>query len=590
MTAPEEVKPIREYRAWVPVDKLTIPPRRYYSPYDEEAREMLKKKILEMGEKFSEMYPIIVNYALDSKSYIVRDGSTRANIFMEVRYKRIHAYVREFERDVDAFEDAKWGSIEDNWHRGPRDPRQLIEFIRSETRGMPLRDVVKILVRRGFNRRYAYKLAHVARDDELSWKVIEGRLSLNRAIEIIEERSRAMCHMAHEKPGEGVVSKKEAPSKPLEAPEVPRKEISPKEPRKREISKKPKRGRPRKEVIPGLTASLRDELKRAFKALGIEDESERRLLTSQAAEILGDQPTEIQREAVKTWREFGGSITFREALERVKREMEEEKAEEGVEEVSEVIKPEEVEKEDRRAIEELRKEAYYRFRVVGFKSSEAKALAGTHIIERAYDELGGHAGVMLYKLATEAWARYHELMILEKKRADDAFREVLERIDQVYEDAKRFVSLHLKTPSVEAGEILADFLRLIGYVANVWMLEDGSYIILSRNPRVIVAQRKPFYQIGSSLETQLALANLGRSKAVQKVDWIRDEVEIAKLEGFAPAVGRMGANVIICPKCGEPLRCMVCGSLVACGECGWPTTTKHKVDGKSLKEEAVKGR
>ena len=592
----EEVKPVREYHDWVPVDRLTIPPSRYYSPYDEEAREMLKKRILEMGEKFSEMYPIIVNYALDSKSYIVRDGSTRANIFVEARYKRIYAYIREFERDVDAFEDAKWGSLEDNWHRGPRDPRQLIGFIRSETRGMPLRDVVKILVRRGFSRRYAYKLAHVARDDELSWKVIEGRLSLNRAIEIIEERSGAMCHMAHEKPGEGVVSKKEAPSRSLETTKISKKEISAKEPRKREISEKPKRGRPRKEPIPGLTAGLRDELKRAFKALGIEDESERTLLMSQAAEILGDYPVKTQMEAVKRWRESGGSISFQEALERVKKEEkaeEREEAEERVEEVSEVIKAEEVEREERKAVEELRKEAYSRFRAVGFKAKEAKALAETNVVEKAYEELGEHAGALLSKVASRAWARRRLSMLLDGKGAEESFKEVLEHMDEVYDEARNYFNRHLKTPSAEAGDVLLDLQGLVGGVTNVWMLEDGSYLILSKNPRVIVGQRRPFYQLGSSLETQVALANLGKSRIARKVDWIRAEVEIAKLEGEAPInlkIGRLGANAIICPNCGEPLRCMVCGSLVACSECGWPTTTRHKMDGKRLKEEALKGK
>jgi len=93
-----------------------------------------------------------------------------------------------------------------------------------------------------------------------------------------------------------------------------------KKPRKTEISEKGgNRSRPRKEKIPRLTARLRDELEKALKALGIEDESEKELLMSKAAEVLGPYPVEVQSRAVKRWRESSGLISFQQALQEVVR-------------------------------------------------------------------------------------------------------------------------------------------------------------------------------------------------------------------------------------------------------------------------------
>ena len=573
-------KPVKITRGWVDVDKIIVPPGRLFSRPSKEILEALEKALLEEGEYFSQTSPIIVNYAKDTGDYTLVDGFDRLELHRKHGFKKIYCIIRVFENCIDARNDAEWGSARLNLQRGTVDGADFLDFVIRHTAGLPLRDAVRALVENlSMSRSYAYRVIRVARDKELSRKVLDGRLKLWTAIEIIEGRKELWPQQIEEKSGKGVISGKEAVSEVEKLGKTRRGRI---------LAKKPRGGRPRKEQIPGLTAGLRAKLERAFKALGIEDESERTLLMSQAAEVLGDYPVKIQMEAVKRWRESSGSISFQEALERVKKEIEEEKAEEA----SEAVKAEEVEREEREAIEKLRKEAYSRFRAAGFKAKEAKTLAETNVVERAYEELGEHAGALLSKVASRAWARRRLSMLLDGKGAEESFKEVLEHMDEVYDEARNYFNRHLKTPSAEAGDVLLDLQGLVGGVTNVWMLEDGSYLILSKNPRVIVGQRRPFYQLGSSLETQVALANLGKSRIARKVDWIRAEVEIAKLEGEAPInlkIGRLGANAIICPNCGEPLRCMVCGSLVACSECGWPTTSKHKGDHKALKEEARKG-
>jgi len=578
-------KPVEITHDWVDIDKIVVPPGRIFSQLSEEKLEELEKALLEEGVEFSKNCPLLVSRAKGKEIYNLGDGFHRLRLHRKHRdrFKRVWCTIRVFNDPVEAREDAEWWSFNLNSRRGDVDGADILRFIIMHTAGLPLREAVREVMERGRkSRSYAYALVKVSRDEELREKVLSGRLSLRRAVEIVEGRRAAASDVGQieEKPGEGVVSEKEATSEVEKLGKTRRKCI---------LAKKPRGGRPRKEQIPGLTAGLRAKLERAFKALGIEDESERTLLMSQAAEVLGDYPVKTQMEAVKRWRESGGSISFQEALERVKKEIEEEKAEEA----SEAVKTEEVEREEREAIEKLRKEAYSRFRATGFKAKEAKTLAETNVVERAYEELGEHAGALLSKVASRAWARRRLSMLLDRKGAEESFKEVLERVDEIYDEARNYFNKHLKTPSTEAGDVLLDLQGLVGGVTNVWMLEDGSYLILSKNPRVIVGQRRPFYQLGSSLETQVALANLGKSKIARKVDWIRAEVEIAKLEGEAPInlkIGRLGANAIICPNCGEPLRCMVCGSLVACSECGWPTTTRHKMDGKRLKEEALKGK
>jgi len=110
------------------------------------------------------------------------------------------------------------------------------------------------------------RLLEVVKDEGLSKKVVEGSISLRRAIEEIQERkAKIVCNVAQteEKPGKGVISAEEAVSELQKIAKIQRMEISAKKPRRGEVSER--RGRPRKEEIPGLTAGLKKELEYAFR-------------------------------------------------------------------------------------------------------------------------------------------------------------------------------------------------------------------------------------------------------------------------------------------------------------------------------------
>jgi len=307
---------------WVRVAEITVHYDRYFSRLPDEEFEALKEAIRGRGPDFSLEHPITVNAARGH--HILRDGYNRLAIFRELGYEKIYSIIRVFDDDKEALEDAKWGSIEDNWHRGQRDPKQLIALVKEWTAGMEENQAVKLLIQRGFSKAHAYRLILVARDEELSKKVASGAISLRAALEIAQERkSKIVSHVrqTEEKPEEEVISAGEAVSELQKIAKIQRMEISAKKPRKGEVSER--RGRPRKEEIPGLTAGLKKELEYAFRALGIEDESERAMLMCEAAEILGPHPVEVQVEAVKRWRESGGSIGFQQALQEAKKPEEE---------------------------------------------------------------------------------------------------------------------------------------------------------------------------------------------------------------------------------------------------------------------------
>ena len=173
---------------WVDVDKISVLDERYYSPLSDVELEALRRVIRERGEEFSLENPVKVNAANGGGPLILRDGFNRLKIFRELGYKRIYAIIRVFEKEEEAVEDAKWGSIEDNWHRGQRDPKQLIELVKKWTADMDEGEVAKLLIGRGFSRSYAYDLVGIVRDEELSEKVVDGEISLRRAIELIRER------------------------------------------------------------------------------------------------------------------------------------------------------------------------------------------------------------------------------------------------------------------------------------------------------------------------------------------------------------------------------------------------------------------
>ena len=565
----------------------------------------MRRVIRERGEEFSLENPVKVNAANGGGLLILRDGFNRLKIFRELGYKHIYAIIRVFEKEEEAVEDAKWGSIEDNWHRGQRDPRQLIELVKKWTADMDEGEVAKLLIGRGFSRSYAYDLVGIVRDEELSEKVIDGEISLRRAIELIRERkSKIVSDVGQigEKPGEGVIFEKEAPSELHKLPQTRRKEISPKKPRRKKISRKG--GRPRKEKIPGLTARLRDELERAFKALGIEDESTRTMLMSEAAEVLGSYPVEIQSKAVRKWREGGGSMSFQQALQEVKKaEKEEEPEKEHIE--SRPQKPEEVEGEEVgvekptevspqqallkvevKSSEERVKECaeYFEKYLVacGVPKDIAAIIADHEQVKQIYKEVGATPLNFESLLYAAGWKKI-VLDILNLKEGKKSLTKQLisKRLPKLVEELRKNLDLvrkRLSRSELQKSEILEDFRKLLD--AESKALPNGSLLVYSDVPIKVVKPLNVFLtdDFAKHLRLQEALVNLTDNiSGYQKIRGAEEKIEVAEV---SPDVVGFGYHayvaVPLCPACRKPLTCSVCGAPVNC-KCGWPSIKYGKV-------------
>ena len=584
---------------WVDVDEISVLDERYYSALSEDEFEALKQVIRERGKEFSLENPIKVNVA-DGGPPILRDGLNRLKIFRELGYGRIYAIIRVFEKREEAVEDAKWGSIEDNWHRGQRDPRQLVELIRKWTAGMDEGEAAKLLIERGFSRSYAYDLMGVVRDEELSRMVAEGEISLRRAIELARERkSKIVSDVGQigEKPGKGVISEKEALSELHKPPQTRREEISAKKPRRREISRKG--GRPRKERIPGLTARLRDELERAFKALGIEDESTRTMLMCEAAEVLGSYPVEIQSKAVKKWRESGGSMSFQQALEEIRREKEkgrvkekrEERPESCAEELEEVV--EEARAEELleatsqqillKVVEKPREERirecaeYFKkyLRSLKIPEEEAAKIAEHEEVKKLYEEVGASPLDFETLLYLTGWKKImFDVFKLKDKapsKAGDLSKHVPKLVDALRKNLDT-VKRKMEQSELQKIEILGRFGKLLDEEAKV--LPNGTLLLYSDLPIRLTKPSNIFLteDFAKHLRLQEALANLiDNISGYQRITGAEEKLQVAEV---TPDVVGMGyhANIVVplCPSCKRPLTCAVCGAPVNC-KCGWPS-------------------
>ena len=586
---------------WVEVERVSVLDERYYSVLSDVELEALRQVIRERGEEFSLENPIKVNSANGGELLILRDGLNRLRIFKELGYKRIYAIIRVFEEEEEAVEDAKWGSIEDNWHRGQRDPKQLIELVKKWTKGLDEGEAAKLLVRRGFSRSYAYDLIRVVRDEELSEMVVDSEISLRRAIELIRERkSKIVSDVGQigEKPGEGVISEKEALSELHKLPQTRRRKISPKKARKKEISKKKRGGRPRKEKIPGLTARLRDELERAFKALRIEDESTRTMLMSEAAEVLGSYPVEIQSKAVRKWREGGGSMSFQQALQEVKKAEKEEEPEKeytegrpqkpegvegeevGVEKPAEISPQQVLLKVEVKSSEERIKECaeYFEKYLVacGVPKDIAAIIADHEQVIQLYKEVGATPLNFESLLYAAGWKKI-VLDILGLKEGKKSLTKQLisKRLPKLVEELRKNLDLVRKRVSgseLQKSEILEDFRKLLD--AESKALPNGSLLVYSD---VLIRVVKPLNifltdDFAKHLRLQEALANLTDNiGGYEKIRGAEEKLQIAEV---SPDVVGFGYHayvaVPLCPACRKPLTCSVCGAPVNC-KCGWPS-------------------
>ena len=575
---------------WIPVDSITVPYERYWSRLSGDELEALKEVIRKRGPDFSLEHPITVNAERRRKRHVLRDGHNRLQAFRELGYRKIYAIIRIFDDDREALEDARWGSIEDNWHRGQRDPKQLIELVKKWTAGMELSEAVKTLTERGFSRSYAYQLVGITRNDQLYDKVIKGELTIHDAVKCLTVRQ------PEEKPGKGVISEKEAISEFHKPPQTRRREISAKKAGKREISRKG--GRPRREKIPGLTARLRDELERAFKALRIEDESTRTMLMSEAAEVLGSYPVEIQSKAVKKWREGGGSMSFQQALQEVKKAEKEEEPEKeytegrpqkpegvegeevGVEKPTEVLPQQALLKVEVKSSEERIKECaeYFEKYLVacGVPKDIAAIIADHEQVKQIYKEVGATPLNFESLLYAAGWKKI-VLDILNLKEGKKSLTKQLisKRLPKLVEELRKNLDLVRKRVSgseLQKSEILEDFRKLLD--AESKALPNGSLLVYSDVPIRVVRPLNIFLtdDFAKHLRLQEALANLTDNiGGYEKIRGAEEKLQIAEV---SPDVVGFGYHayvaVPLCPNCKKPLTCSVCGAPVNC-KCGWPS-------------------
>jgi len=557
---------------WIPVDSITVPYERYWSRLSGDELEALKEVIRKRGPDFSLEHPITVNAERRRKRYVLRDGHNRLQAFRELGYRKIYAIIRIFDDDREALEDARWGSIEDNWHRGQRDPKQLIELVKKWTAGMELSEAVKTLTERGFSRSYAYQLVGITRNDQLYDKVIKGELTIHDAVKCLTVRQ------PEEKPGKGIISEKEAVSEPQKPTKTRRGRIS---------AKKQRGGRPRKEQIPGLTAGLRDELMRAFKALGIEDESERTLLMSQAAEVLGDYPVKTQMEAVKRWRESGGSISFQEALERVKKE----EAKEKVEEVSESIKAEEAEGvseapfqrvpleiEEKSREERIRECAEYfkkYLRSLKIPEEEAAKIAEHEEMKRLYEEVGSSPLNFETLLYLAGWKKIMFDVFGLRGKAPSKARGLEKNVPKLVEELRKNLDLvkrKMELSELQKVEALGRLGKLLD--AESKALPNGTLLLYSDLPIKLVKPSDIFLTMdfAKHLRLQEAMVNLiDNIGGYRRIMDAEERLQIAEVEPGVVGTGyHAHIAVPLCPSCRRPLTCAVCGAPVNC-KCGWPS-------------------
>ena len=424
------------------------------------------------------------------------------------------------------------------------------------------------------------------------WSIARSHCSLSKAIELIRERkSKIVSDVGQigEKPGEGVISEKEAPSELHKLPQTRRKEISPKKARRKEISKKKRGGRPRKEKIPGLTARLRDELERAFKALGIEDESTKKMLMSQAAEVLGSYPVETQVAAVKKWRESGGSTSFQQALAELEEESEE--AEEVVEAEATMVEgggetPADVaaqplmlevkaKTEDERIKECI--EYFEKYLVAcGVPKDIAAIIAEHEQVRQLYKEVGALPINFESLLYAAGWKKI-VLDILNLKEGKKSLTKQLisKRLPKLVEELRKNLDLVRKRVSgseLQKSEILEDFRKLLD--AESKALPNGSLLVYSDVPIRVVRPLNIFLtdDFAKHLRLQEALANLTDNiGGYEKIRGAEEKLQIAEV---SPDVVGFGYHayvaVPLCPNCKKPLTCSVCGAPVNC-KCGWPS-------------------
>ena len=270
-------------RSGFPLDtlrKIRVPSR-VYTRREAEVEEQIRRDMIENPETFFNTSPIIVTKSRMSGRMYLADGFDRCRIAVIEGIPKAKLVVKEFEDDADAVSAARALSYKINSQRGRVDEASLIKMIRDmANEGWSTKDIAELLEK---TERYVRMLLNIGEDEEIMEMLERGEISIHKAVELLREKKSYKAETVSKPP-----SIKEEPL-PGEAPS-------------REGAESEE-----DEILELMPATIKSEMEKAFErledALGyeLEDPEVRRRLLLTAFQDLMEEPSEVQREAIRLW-------------------------------------------------------------------------------------------------------------------------------------------------------------------------------------------------------------------------------------------------------------------------------------------------
>jgi hypothetical protein len=323
---------------WVSIKDIVVPEDRYWSRMESEDYESLKEAVRKLGENFSRLNPIKLATAKADGELMLIDGANRLNAYRELGLEKIFSIIAIYETMQEAEEEARWGSVSENWIRAQREPAQLIELIRKWTIGMEKSQAVQLIIKHtSYTKRYAYMLLEIAGDEEISRKIIEEGLSIYKAIELLREKGKVyiseIISQETEKPEKPIISAREEKIEEIKPSTVISEEIKRKKPTFEEIFQKAVE-KLEGHLLRPMNATLKAHMKDALSGLKIMNVDELMYILMAAENNWGKEKSDVIKKAVWIWRkkldELGDwvkwpTLNYEEILKEAREAVEEEK-------------------------------------------------------------------------------------------------------------------------------------------------------------------------------------------------------------------------------------------------------------------------
>ena len=296
-----QLRPLREYEEWGSLNvvrKIRVPSR-VYTRREAEVEEQIRRDMVENPETFFNTSPIIVTKSRKSGEMYLADGFDRCRIAIIEGIPKAKLVVKEFEDDADAVAAAQALSYKINNQRGQVDEASLVKMIRDmANEGWSAKDIAELLKK---SKRYIRMLLNIGEDEEIMEMLKRGEISIHRAVELLREKKSYIAETVSKPPS----SEEKAPSE----------EISPKEAEiegakactaiSEEIMEAGESEE--KEILELMPRTIKSEMKKAFERLEdilgyeLEDPEVRQRLLLTAFQDLMEEPSEVQREAIRLW-------------------------------------------------------------------------------------------------------------------------------------------------------------------------------------------------------------------------------------------------------------------------------------------------